>query len=267
VTNYLEADVHDDTLEACLPDQPADTDARQLNAAVAPLDPIERLRLLGRRINGTLVFTTSFGLEDQALTHLIAESGITVRYVTLDTGRLFPETYGVWSATEQFYGIRIHGYYPNAAALEGLVDSQGIDGFYASQAARKSCCGVRKVEPLGRALRGAAGWITGLRADQSTWRQNMIFVDYDPAYGVLKANPLLDWSRDRVAALVAAEHIPHSPLHERGFLSIGCAPCTRAVRAGESERAGRWWWETEEPKECGLHVTADGRLVRAGVAS
>ncbi len=236
---------------------------RQLNTAFAALGPVERLRLLRQRIDGTLVFTTSFGLEDQALTHLIATAGIAVDYATLDTGRLFPETYQVWTATGQRYGIRIRGCYPDAAAVEALVDRQGIDGFYTSQAARKACCLVRKVAPLRRALRGASGWITGLRADQSALRQGLDFVGYDAEHDVVKANPLLDWSRERIAALAAAEQIPSNPLHQRGFLSIGCAPCTRAVAPGEPERSGRWWWENEAAKECGLHLTADGRPVRA----
>jgi phosphoadenosine phosphosulfate reductase len=246
---------------------PDRTVAEQLNATFPVLDPVARLILLRERVEGSLIFTTSFGLEDQALTHLIARSGVEVSFVTLDTGRMFPETYGVWTATEQRYGIQIRGFYPDTVSVEALIEAQGIDGFYNSKAARSACCGVRKVEPLGRALRGAAGWITGLRADQSATRQDMDFVSYDPSRDLLKANPLLDWSRERIAALAADEHIPVSPLHARGFLSIGCAPCTRAVAAGEPERSGRWWWENETAKECGLHLAADGRLVRAGAES
>lgn len=243
-----------------------DERARQLDTAFASLDPRERLSLLRDRIDGPLVFTTSFGLEDQALTHLIVASGIDVRFVTLDTGRLFPETYGVWVATEQKYGIRVVGYYPTTEDIENLVITQGVDGFYFSPDARKACCGVRKLEPLRRALLGAGGWITGLRAEQSPNRQGMGFVGYEADRGLLKANPLLDWTRDQVAALVKEADIPASPLHARGFLSIGCAPCTRAVAPGEPERAGRWWWEDEAAKECGLHATTDGRLVRVAQA-
>jgi phosphoadenosine phosphosulfate reductase len=214
-----------------------------------------------------LVFTTSFGLEDQALTHLIAQSGIEVSFITLDTGRMFPETYDVWRETERRYGVSIRAYYPDAAATEALVQAQGIDGFYTSQTARKACCAVRKVAPLVRALQGAAGWITGLRANQSELRKGVGFVGYDQVHCLLKANPLLDWSREQVASLVAVEDIPASSLHRRGFLSIGCAPCTRAVVPGEEERAGRWWWEDEAAKECGLHVTPDGHLTRGGSGS
>ncbi len=248
-------------------DRPNPVLAEQLDAAFQALEPIERLTLLRNRVQGTLIFTTSFGLEDQALTHLIVESGIEVRFITLDTGRMFPETYALWAATEQRYGICIQGYCPDTAAVEALIASQGIDGFYASKDARGACCGVRKVEPLGRALQGASVWITGLRADQSANRQGMDFVSHDHARGLLKANPLFDWSRDRIAALAAAKEIPLNPLHDRGFLSIGCAPCTRAVAPGEPERAGRWWWEQEDTKECGLHVAPDGKLVRANVQS
>jgi phosphoadenosine phosphosulfate reductase len=246
---------------------PDQTLAEQLDRAFQAIDPVARIVLLRDRVEGPLVFTTSFGLEDQALTHFIARSGIDVSFVTLDTGRLFPETYGVWAATEQRYRIQIRGFYPDTVSVESLVKAQGIDGFYSGKAARSACCCVRKVEPLGRALRGAAAWIAGLRADQSATRQSMDFVSYDPARDLLKANPLFDWSRERIAALTAAEGIPVSPLHARGFLSIGCAPCTRAVAQGEPERSGRWWWENEEAKECGLHLTPDGRLVRAGGVS
>ena len=241
--------------------------AKQLDTAFQPLDPTERVILLRHRVAGDLVFTTSFGLEDQVLTHLIARAGIEVRFVTLDTGRMFAETHALWAKSEERYGIRIRGYYPETAAVEGLVEQQGIDGFYGSRAARKMCCDIRKVEPLARALTNAAAWITGLRADQSASRQGMDFVSHDSARGLMKANPLFDWPRERIAAMARAEDIPINPLHERGFLSIGCAPCTRAVAPGEPERAGRWWWEEETAKECGLHVTAAGRLARAGVRS
>lgn len=240
---------------------------QELGTAFRTLDPAGRLALLRDRLEGPLVFTTSFGLEDQVLTHWIAASDIDVSFVTLDTGRLFPETYGVWAATEQRYGIRVHAFYPDTVSLEALVEAQGIDGLYASTAARVACCAVRKVEPLRRALRGAAAWITGLRSDQSAARAEIGFISYDTVHGLFKVNPLVDWSRRRLADVAAAEGIPVNPLHARGFLSIGCAPCTRAVAPGGEERSGRWWWEEESARECGLHLTPDGRLVRAGAAS
>jgi phosphoadenosine phosphosulfate reductase len=237
--------------------------AAELDSAFRSLHPTERLQLLRAEIPGELVFTTSFGLEDQVLLHLIAGSGVPVSVVTLDTGRLFPETYDVWARSERRYGIGIRPFYPQAGALEALVAAQGINGFYASKAARMTCCGVRKLEPLGRALHGASGWITGLRADQSAARSQMTFVSWDAERALLKANPLLDWSRERIAAFAQDEIVPINPLHKQGYASIGCAPCTRAIGPGEPERAGRWWWEQDGSQECGLHLSADGRLVRA----
>ena len=234
-----------------------------LNGAFPDLAPTERLALLRRRVPGRITFSTSFGVEDQAITHLIAEAGLDVALVTLDTGRLFPETYEVWAATERRYGLRIRAFYPDTAALEALVAGSGIAGFYGGVASRTACCDVRKAAPLQRALAGASAWITGLRADQSEHRRGLDFVGYDPGRALIKANPLFDHTRQDVAAFVTAHDVPLNRLHERGFLSIGCAPCTRATRPGEPERAGRWWWENDDRRECGLHVAPDGRLVRA----
>ncbi len=236
------------------------------SAGFAALDPETRLARLRASVEGEIVFTTSFGLEDQALTHIIAGSGLDIAFATLDTGRLFPETYEVWSRTQARYGLRIRAILPQTRAVETLIDSDGVDGFRASIAARKACCAVRKIEPLGRALAGARAWVTGLRADQSAGRSALAFVARDAERGLVKVNPLLDWTRARVAAFVATHDVPVNPLHQRGFLSIGCAPCTRVVPPGEPERAGRWWWESEAQKECGLHLDAAGRLVRAAPA-
>ncbi len=235
----------------------------------------ERFRQAASVIPGRLVLTTSFGLEDQVLTHAIAESGVNanaessvaVELATLDTGRLFPETYDVWVATEERYGILVRAFYPQTDAVEALVGEQGIAGFRRSVPERMNCCGIRKVEPLGRTLVGAAGWITGLRADQSAHRGGTPFAEVDVGRGLVKINPLFDWSRARVAEFAAAQDVPVNVLHGRGFPSIGCAPCTRAVALGEDERAGRWWWENETQgdeasQECGLHLSLDGRLVR-----
>jgi phosphoadenosine phosphosulfate reductase len=227
--------------------------ASQLRACFAALDLFERLATIAETATGRIVFTTSLGLEDQAIAHAIFTQDLPVDVVTLDTGRLFPETYQVWSETEQRYGRRIRALYPDHRGLEALVARQGIDGFRVSLEARKACCGVRKVEPLQRALDGASAWITGLRAEQSSDRALADSAVVDAAYGILKVSPLFDWTRDRVAAFVQRHAIPSNALHDRGFLSIGCAPCTRAVRPGEPERAGRWWWEQDDKKECGLH--------------
>lgn len=224
------------------------------------LAPIERIRAIRAALVGDIVFTTSFGLEDQVLTHLIAESGADITFATLDTGRLFPETHALWAETEARYGIKIKAYAPRHEAVEDYIAAEGINGFYASIEARKACCHIRKVEPLGRALKDAAGWITGLRADQSGARSATPFVEENARYGVTKFSPLLDWNREKALAFATERGVPVSPLHIQGFLSVGCAPCTRAVQPGEPERAGRWWWEDEAKKECGLHIGPDGKL-------
>jgi phosphoadenosine phosphosulfate reductase len=237
--------------------------ADRLNEAFAQTDLAGRLRLLREALPGKIVFTTSLGIEDQALTHAIRTEGVDVEISTLDTGRLFPEAYDVWAATEEKYGFRIKAFFPQAEAVQTLVEDQGVNGFYYGVDMRKACCGVRKIEPLARALAGAQGWIAGLRGDQSEHRSGLRFVEFDAARGLIKASPLLDFSRDDVVAYTVANEIPVNALHAKGFLSIGCAPCTRALQPGEPERAGRWWWESEDKKECGLHVAADGALVRA----
>jgi phosphoadenosine phosphosulfate reductase len=237
-------------------------DVAALCARLKAASLVERVQIAARAATGRVVFTTSFGLEDQVVLDAIAASGEPIEFVTLDTGRLFPETYELWAQTEARYGLRVAAVFPRTEAVEALVDAQGIDGFRASQAARRACCEVRKVEPLRRALAGSAGWITGLRADQSAHRAATPFATFDEVYQVLKINPLADWRRADVARYVADRGVPYNLLHDRGFLSIGCAPCTRAVRVGEPERAGRWWWEEETKKECGLHLgnAAEGPL-------
>lgn len=231
--------------------------AARLDAALAalPADALDaRLDAVARAVagRGPAVFTTSFGLEDQALTHAVRAGGHPIRLVTLDTGRLFPETTALWAETEARYGA-VPGLVPDGRATEALLADQGAFGFRRSLADRHACCGVRKIEPLGRALAGAGAWITGLRAEQSANRARTPFAEADPQKGLIKVSPLADWDRARLAAYVAARAVPVNPLHARGFPSIGCAPCTRAVGPGEPERAGRWWWEAEAKRECGLH--------------
>ena len=237
--------------------------AAQLSSAFSAADPSARLRALRSAVPGRIVFTTSLGLEDQVITHLIAAAKVDIEIVTLDTGRMFPESYTLWRDTEEKYGVTIRPFYPRGASLERLVAEQGIDGFYNSIEARHACCEIRKVEPLTRALNGASAWVTGLRADASANRAGMESVSYDAARDLVKFSPLFDWTRESIAAFAEGHDVPVSPLHAKGFLSIGCAPCTRAIKPGEPERAGRWWWEQEDAKECGLHVDADGRLIRA----
>ena len=229
--------------------------------------PAERLASLRAAVPGRILFTTSFGLEDQAIAHLIFTGKLDIEVATLDTGRLFPETYELWAETEERYGVRIRSFHPDAAALSAFVGDAGINGFLHSKEARLDCCFVRKVEPLNRALAGVAAWVTGLRAGQSDEREGIALAGWDEERQLVKVNPLFDWTRDQVAAFCAAERVPINQLHAQGFLSIGCQPCTRAVRPGESERAGRWWWESEGQSECGLHLGADGRLVRTKVAA
>ena len=249
----------------------AQTKNREISATIAggfverfpALDLFERLAAIRAQIPGRLVFTTSFGLEDQAIAHAIFAQALTIDVATLDTGRLFPETYEVWAETERRYGVRVRAFAPGHRAVEALIAGQGIDGFRSSVAARLDCCAVRKVEPLARALDGSAAWITGLRADQSADRARVPPALFDEERRLVKVNPLFDWTRERTREFVRAHDVPCNALHERGFLSIGCAPCTRAVVLGEPERAGRWWWEQSQKKECGLHVAPDARATSA----
>jgi len=237
--------------------------AAALNTSLGERQPAERLRRLRGAVGGRIVLTTGFGIEGQVLFHLIAENDLEIDVITLDTGRLFPETYALWAETEQRYGRRIAAIYPDAGRLEALVARQGVNGFYESLDARQACCQVRKVEPLARALAGATAWVTGMRADQSRFRGGTPLAAFGAARGTLKFNPLFDWSRDSVLAFAQEHDVPVNPLHEAGYLSIGCAPCTRAVQPGEPERAGRWWWEAETRKECGLHLDRAGVIPAA----
>lgn len=226
----------------------------------------ERLRSLIERVDGRIVFTNSFGVEGQLLAHHVFANKLPIEVVTLDTGRLFPETYRLWQKTEERYGARIRAIYPDAETVADLVADSGINGFRYSKQVRHSCCNVRKVEPLKRALAGASAWVSGLRADQSSTRSTLKLVDWDARHGVMKFAPLFDRTRESVMAECERLGVPINELHVKGFPSIGCEPCTRAVEPGEAERAGRWWWETDDIKECGLHVGDDGRLVRTRAA-
>lgn len=221
--------------------------------AFIALSPADRMVELRRLIEGPIVFTHGFGIEGQLLVHWICERDIDIDVVTLDTGRLFPETYELWSATEVRYGRRIRAIYPDNRSLEKLVAKQGIDGMYDSKEARQACCDIRKVRPLDRALSGAKAWVTGVRADQSDVRHEAGLLGHDAGRDLLKFNPLFDWTRADVLAEIAAHNVPVNSLHAKGFASIGCAPCTRAIEPGEPERNGRWWWESGH-KECGLHL-------------
>lgn len=212
----------------------------------------EGLALIADLFPGKVVFSTSLGQEDQVITQLIASQNLPIQIFSLDTGRLFPETLELLARTESKYKTRIKVYYPERESVEHLVTDIGINGFYESVENRKSCCYVRKVEPLKRALAGNEVWVTGLRAEQSANRNSMKRIEWDEANQILKYNPLLDWSFDQMIAYIEEYKIPYNPLHDKGYISIGCAPCTRAILPGEDPRAGRWWWENSK-KECGLH--------------
>lgn len=203
---------------------------------------------------GALTFANSLGAEDMVLTDLILKQGLPVEIFSLDTGRLPAETYALIGQVEQHYDTRLKVFFPDAAAVEAYVRTEGINGFYHSVEQRKACCRIRKVEPLQRALAGKKAWITGLRAAQSTTRTGLPVREFDEGNALEKLNPLSDWSEAEVWAYLRVNDVPYNALHEQFYPSIGCAPCTRAVAVGEDIRAGRWWWEDPASKECGLHV-------------
>jgi len=200
-----------------------------------------------------VALSSSLAAEDQALSDVILKHDKSARIFTLDTGRLHPETYDVMDATNLKYNIKIDVYFPNEQNVQELYKTQGVNGHYESIDKRKHCCFVRKIEPLKRALKGLDIWFTGLRASQSVTRTQMPLVEYDANFDVIKVNPLIDWNEEDVWAYIKENKVPYNKLHDQGFPSIGCAPCTRAVKDAEDIRAGRWWWENPEHKECGLH--------------
>ncbi|PTX10085.1 phosphoadenylylsulfate reductase (thioredoxin) [Sphingobacterium faecium] len=216
---------------------------------------VELLQAITEHYPNQVVFSTSFGIEDQIITDWIGKSKVNIEVFTLDTGRLFKETYSLWSRTVERYALKINTYYPNTEQIQEFVSQKGPNAFYESVENRKSCCYIRKIEPLQRALRGAKIWITGIRAEQSANRHDMDYIEYDEVNDIIKIHPLFDWTFEMVNNYIKSERIPYNVLHDKGFPSIGCAPCTRAVQEGEDFRAGRWWWEDQSKKECGLHVT------------
>ena len=215
--------------------------------------PQEILQFAYKTFGERLKFATSLGEEDQVLTDMIAKVEPRICIFSLDTGRLFQETYDLLSKTQKRYPMKIEVYYPDTQAVEEMVQKKGINLFYESVENRKTCCGIRKVEPLQRALKDTDAWITGVRRAQSVTRAVMKTFEWDEANQKIKINPLADWSLEQVKEYVADHNLDVNPLHAQGFISIGCAPCTRAVQEGEDIRAGRWWWEAPEQKECGLH--------------
>jgi phosphoadenosine phosphosulfate reductase len=214
----------------------------------------EFLLTLTMQFPGEVIFSTSFSYEDQVITDKILSNQLPIKIFTLDTGRLFPETYSVWRSTNERYNTRIRAYYPDAISLENFVAEKGPNAFYESVENRKDCCYIRKVAPLKRALKGNSIWITGLRAEHSADRHNTPQIEWDETNNIIKYHPILHWTTEEVKEYINENDIPYNSLHDKGFVSIGCAPCTRAIRPGEDFRAGRWWWEDNSKKECGLHV-------------
>jgi len=224
-----------------------------LRQSVTGKAPATIVKLAYESFGEALVFATSLGAEDQVLTDLVARSRLPIRIVTLDTGRLFPETLDLIARTEKHYGLKIRVFFPDAQDVEELVNDRGVNLIYDSVENRKLCCNVRKRLPLRRALRPYRAWVCGLRREQSVTRAAVEVVEEDSANGLIKVNPLADWTEQQVWGYIAARGVPYNPLHDQGYASIGCACCTRAVKRTESARDGRWWWEQPEHKECGLH--------------
>ncbi len=200
-----------------------------------------------------VAFSTSLGPEDQVITYMISKIDQSAKIFTLDTGRLFPETYDLIDTTAKKYNINIKVYFPDATDVEKMVQEKGINLFYDNIENRKLCCHIRKIKPLERAIKGLEGWITGLRREQAVTRKNLQTVEWDGNNNLLKINPLISWTEKQVWEYIKNHNIPVNSLHKKGFTSIGCQPCTRAIQPGEDVRAGRWWWENPETKECGLH--------------
>jgi phosphoadenosine phosphosulfate reductase len=224
----------------------------ELEKETAGMDLPSTLKFLSEKYSSQVAFSTSLGQEDQVISHIIFKNNIDIRVFTLDTGRLFQETYELLDTTRTRYKKNIEVYFPDAPSVQNLVNTKGMNSFYESVENRKECCFIRKVEPLNRALTGVSIWITGLRAEQSEGRSELSAFEFDAARNIVKYNPLVNWHYDDVLAYLKENKIPDNPLHRKGFVSIGCQPCTRAIMEGEHPRAGRWWWE-ESKKECGLH--------------
>jgi len=226
----------------------------EMNRLIGNKEVAESIKVFAGLFPGKIVFTTSFGIEDQVITHIIFENDIPVKVATLDTGRLFPETYRVFNETIKRYQKNIDVYFPDHEDIEKMVTSKGPFSFYYSKENRLECCRIRKVDPLNRALAGMDCWLSGIRADQSDNRSQMNSLEYDDRRKLFKYYPLFDWSYEGVRNFVRENDIPFNTLHNKGYVSIGCEPCTRAVREGGDFRSGRWWWETDGTRECGCHI-------------
>ncbi len=228
--------------------------AAQLKILLREKSATDSLKILASRFQGKTVFTTSFGNEDQVITDIIFRYNLNIEVVTLDTGRLFPETYTVFNETIGFYRKEIRTYFPDYLGVEKIVNEKGPFSFYKSYEDRLECCRMRKVLPLARALRDKKCWITGIRSGQSEYRNYMDWIEYDEDKELFKFYPLYNWTAYEVESYIRENNVPYNSLHDKGYPSIGCEPCTRPVRPGEDPRSGRWWWETEGVKECGCHL-------------
>jgi phosphoadenosine phosphosulfate reductase len=235
-----------------------------LSEAIQDKNVVEQLRYLAEKFKGKIAFSTSFGQEDQVITDLIFAHDLPIEVFTLDTGRMFEETYQVWHETQKKYGKKITAFYPDTSQVEKMVGDKGIYSFYDSLENRKECCDIRKVFPLQRALLHVDLWITGLRAEQSVTRTNVHALEESKVFNCFKFNPLLNWKLEEVLTYLSEQAVPYNTLHDKGFISIGCAPCTRAILPGEDIRAGRWWWESKDKKECGLHVEPQKPILNIG---
>ena len=233
----------------------------EIQLELADLNPLQILQWVEKTVDQP-VFASSLGQEDQVILHLIASNRLAVPVITLDTGRLFPEAYDLIAENESRFGVKIRLLFPDAGEVEAMVEEEGVNLFLKSVDLRKRCCQVRKINPLRRVLKESGGWVCGLRQEQSQTRAELKVVEWDEANGIPKINPLYNWSLEQVTGYLKENRVPYNPLHDRGFVSIGCACCTRAVRPGEDIRAGRWWWEAPEHKECGLHLV-NGKFVRS----
>lgn len=227
-----------------------------LNQGFSNASPVEVLNYFLEQNKGKIALATSMGAEDQALTDMIVRIDSTAKIFTLDTGRIFPETYDLIEKTNARYKININIYFPEREQVEKMVNEKGVNLFYDSIENRRQCCHVRKIVPLERALKGLDVWISGLRKSQSVTRSDMQMVEWDERHDLIKINPLLDWSEADVWDYIKKNNVPYNKLHDKGFASIGCQPCTRALKPGEEVRDGRWWWENPQLRECGLHIKA-----------
>ncbi len=227
--------------------------AIELNELIASMNALESIEKMMTLYGNEMALASSLGAEDQVITHLMSLTGKEMHLFTLDTGRLFPESYDLLQISEARYHCKIKVLFPNTSETEKMVNEKGINLFYESIENRKLCCYNRKIEPLKRALSGLKVWITGLRREQAVTRTELNRIEFDEANNLLKFNPLIDWTEEQVWQYIKENHIPYNKLHDTGFPSIGCQPCTRAIAPGEDVRAGRWWWELPEQKECGLH--------------